>query len=261
MYVANYLRFNPADAPFTHDPVTGAAAYGMPVDFHGLPDVLFRNDGDGRFTDVTAAAGIKDQGRGMGVLAADGDGDGKIDFLVANDAEANTLWRNRGDGTFEDVALTLGVAYNGDGQPEANMGIAFMDTNGDTLPDLLMTHFFGEHHTLSRAIATTDQRGVSYQDQTREAGLAVDSKPLTGWGVAFADFDLDGAPDLIATNGHIRREPSQRYVYENPPILWRNAANGRFTNVTATAGPYFSALHAGADSPAATSTMTATSTS
>jgi enediyne biosynthesis protein E4 len=245
LFVANYLRFNPADAPFTHDPTTGEAAYGMPVDFLGLPDVLYRNDGNGRFTDVTAKAGVAGKGRGMSVLAADCDGDGAIDFLVANDAEANALWRNRGDGTFEDVALTVGVAFNGQGQPEANMGIAFADTDGDLLPDVLVTHFFGEHHTLWRAIKPNDTGGLYYQDQTRESGLAVDSKPLTGWGVAFADFDLDGHPDLIATNGHIRREPSQKYVYENPPILWRNKGNGRFTNVTATAGPYFRALHAG----------------
>ncbi len=180
----------------------------------------------------------------MGVLAADLDGDGRIDWLVANDAQSNALWRNRGDGTFEDVADRLGVAVNGQGLAEANMGIAFGDTDGNGLPDVVITHFFGEHETLWRGFAGPKGE-IFYQDQTSEAGLAIDSRPLTGWGTVLADLDLDGSLDLIATNGHIRREPSQRYQYENPPILWRNQGDGRFINVTAAAGPYFQALHMG----------------
>src|SRR5207248_3336867 len=137
-----------------------------------------------------------------------------------------------------------GVAVNGEGQPEANMGIAFGDSDGDSLPDLVITHFFGEHDTLWRPRRGFGDR-LFYQDQTNEAGLAVDSRPLTGWGTVLADFDLDGLLHLVATNGHIRREPAQRYPYENPPILWRNTAAGRFANVTAEAGDYFRALHQG----------------
>jgi hypothetical protein len=244
LFVANYFAFDPRNAPFRRDPVTGAADYGLPQEFKGLPDVLYRNEGDGHFRDVTAAAGVAGSGRGMGVLAADLDGDGRIDWLVANDAESNALWRNRGDGTFEDAADRLGLAVNGQGLAEANMGIAFGDTNGDMLPDVLISHFFREHTTLWRAHAEP-QGSVLYQDQTSDAGLAIDTRPLTGWGIALADFDLDGALDLITTNGHIRREPSQLYAYENPPILWRNHGNGRFTNVTARAGSYFQALHVG----------------
>jgi hypothetical protein len=216
----------------------------LPQEFPGLADVLYRNEGSGHFRDVTASAGISGSGRGMGVLAADFDGDGRIDWLVANDAQSNALWHNRGDGTFEDLAEQLGVAVNGQGLAEANMGIAYGDTDGNSLPDIMVSHFFGEHHTLWRAFAGPS-RSIFYQDQTSEAGLAIDSRPLTGWGTVLADLDLDGDLDLVVTNGHIRREPTQVYPYENPPIIWQNKGNGRFANVTSGAGTYFQALHMG----------------
>jgi hypothetical protein len=244
LFVANYIAFDPAKAPFRRSLATGAPDYGLPQEFKGLPDVLYRNEGNGHFRDVTAAVGVAGSGRGMGVLATDLDGDHRVDWFIANDAESNALWRNRGDGTFEDVADRLGLAVNGQGLAEANMGIAYGDTNGDTLPDVLITHFFGEHTTLWRAYADP-QGGLLYQDQTGDAGLAIDTRPLTGWGMVLADLDSDGALDLVATNGHIRREPSQIYPYENPPILWRNQGNGRFTNVTTLAGSYFQSVHAG----------------
>ena len=244
LFVANYFVFDQAKAPFRRDPVTGAADYGLPQDFAGLPDALYRNEGNGRFTDVTKSAGVGASGRGMGVLASDFDGDGRIDLLVANDAESNALWRNRGDGTFENLADPLGLAVNGQGLSEANMGIAFGDTDGDTLPDVLISHLYNEHTTLWRATGRPEG-GILYQDQTSEAGLAVDSRPMTGWGIAMADLDLDGCLDVVTTNGHIRREASLLYRYENPPLLWRNQGTGRFTNVTPDAGPYFTALHMG----------------
>ncbi len=244
LFVANYFLFDQKKAPFRRDPITGAADYGLPQDFAGLPDVLFRNEGNGRFRDVTKSAGVAGNGRGMGIVASDFDGDGWIDVLVANDAESNSLWRNRGDGTFEDVADPLGLAVNGQGLSEANMGIAFGDTDGDMLPDVLITHLYNEHTTLWRATGSPGA-SIVYQDQTSEAGLAVDSRPMTGWGIVMADLDLDGHLDVLTTNGHIRREPSQVYRYENPPLLWRNLGNGRFANVSAGAGPYFTALHMG----------------
>ena len=156
------------------------------------------------------------------------------------------LWRNRGDGTFEDVAAGWGIAFNGQGNTEANMGIAHGDTNGDGTLDILITHFFNEHDTLWRKMPSlTSGGGVLFADQTYEAGLGIDSRPLTGWGTVLADFDHDGHLDLIVTNGHIRPEPNQTYRYECPPILWHNDGKGRFRNVTADAGPYFRSLHLG----------------
>ena len=244
LFVANYFDFNPAEAPFLRDPRTGAAEYGPPRRFAGQPDVLYRNEGRGRFLDVTTGAGVAGRGRGMGVLASDFDDDGRVDFFVANDAEENALWRNKGDGTFEDVAGPMGVAVNGDGQAEANMGIALGETDGDGLADLLVTHFFGEHDTLWRAGRLPAGR-ISYGDETLQAGLGAAGRLLTGWGVALADFDQDGHLDLVVTCGHIRPEPGQTYPYENPPNLWWNDGRGRFVNATAGAGPYFGSRHNG----------------
>jgi enediyne biosynthesis protein E4 len=244
LFVVNYFKFNPADAPFARDPVTGAALYDLPTRFVGEPDVLYRNDGNGHFTDITAQAGVAGKGRGMGCVASDFDRDGHMDFFVANDAMANALWRNNGDGTFEDVAEAWGVAYNGEGISEANMGIAHGDFDADLLPDLYVTHFVKEHGTLWRAHEAPGG-GVFYRDWTLQAGLGTDSLPDTGWGTAFADFDQDGFVDLISTNGHIRPEPSEVYPYANPPLLWRNGGRGRFQNVNATGGPYFTSMHQG----------------
>jgi hypothetical protein len=240
LFVANYFTFDPAEAPFARDPVTGAADYGAPASFEGQPDVLYRNDGDGRFTDIAADAGIRDDGRGMGVLATDFDDDGRIDILVANDAQNNSLWHNLGNGRFEDVALSWGIAVNAKGQTEANMGIAYGDTDGDGVPDLLISHLVNEHDTLWRGRPAGG--AMFFRDETFEAGLGLDSRRLTGWGTAFGDFDHDGLTDLVVANGHIRREANQQFVYDNPPILWHNRG-GRFANVTASAGPYFRALH------------------
>jgi hypothetical protein len=241
LYVANYFAFDPARAPFARDPRTGAAMYGPPAEFPGLPDRLYRNDG-GRFTDVTESAGVAASGRGMGVLAADLDGDRRVDYLVANDAEPNALWRDAGGGRFTDEATVLGLAVNGAGQPEANMGIARGDTDGDGVADLVITHFYDEHDTLWRGERGPDG-GLFYRDATFEAGLGTDSRPLTGWGAALADFDQDGRLDLVVATGHIRPEASQKYTYECPPILWRGEPGGRFANVTSGAGAYFAGRH------------------
>ena len=243
LFVSNYFAFDPAKAPFERD-AQGRPRYGLPEGWGGLPDILYRNDGDDHFTDVTAASGVSDSARGMGCLAADFDGDGRMDVLVANDAEANGLWHNKGDGTFEDVAPAWGIAYNGQGKHEANMGIARGDTDDDGLPDILVTHYLNEHDTLWRPLVSASG-GVVFDDQTQASSLALDSRPLTGWGIALADFDQDGRLDFLVTNGHIRAEDDQTYRLENPPLLWKGLPRGRFANVTARAGPYFAGRYQG----------------
>ena len=245
LFVANYFEFDPSKAPYARD-AQGKPRYGSPQNFPGEPDTLYRNNGDGTFTDVTAKAGMIEASRGMGCLATDFDGDGHIDILVANDAMANALWRNRGDGTFEDAASAWGLALNGDGLAEANMGIGYSDVDGDGLVDVAITHFVEERTTLWRRLADDKKfPGARFFDISSSAGLIFASRPVTGWGIAFADFDQDGRPDLIQTNGHILNEPDRTYPYNNPPTLWRNQGEGRFRDVTADAGPYFREFHQG----------------
>ncbi len=243
LFVANYLAFDPADTPFERTP-DGQAEYGAPAKFEGLRDVLYRNEGNGRFTDITDEAGVGGKGRGMGVVAAAlGDG-GPCDIVVANDAEPNAVWRRTAQGRYEEVATRIGLDVNGKGVAEANMGLARGDVDGDGIQDVLITHFVNEHDTLWRGLALPDG-GVLFSDATYEAGLGTESLPYTGWGAAFADFDHDGALDLVVTNGHIRKEAAQKYAVANPPLLWRNQGGGRFKNVTSTGGPYFQGLYQG----------------
>ena len=243
LFVVNYFDFDPAKAPFARK-ADGSPEYGPPSGFSGQPDVLYRNEGDGTFTDVSASAGIAGDGRGMGVLATDLDGDGLLDVLVANDAESNAAWINQENGTFSDEATPLGLDLNGEGQAEANMGIALGDLDGDGLRDVAISHYVGEHDTLWRARALPNG-GRVYVDSTFAAGIGSGSLPMTGWGIAAADFDLDGHPDLVVANGHIRAEANQEYDVANPPLLWRNRGDGRLLDVSDTAGPYFRARHQG----------------
>lgn len=241
LFVANYFEFDESEAPFFVNE-QGQADYGLPNLWNGVPDVLYRNEGSGRFVDVSREAGIDDRSRGMGVLASDFDRDGWVDLLVANDAQANSLWRNQGDGTFEDLAEITGIGYNAAGAAEANMGIAHGDTNGDGRQDILITHLHDEHDTLWRLLSNP-RSDLVFQDQTKAAGLGSASLPLTTWGVQLADFDHDGLLDLIIAAGHIRHDARMAHEYENPALLMRQAPGGRFENVSSRGGPFFGEKH------------------
>ena len=198
LYVANYVQFN-AEAVCRGK--HGVPDYCNPKVFEAATDRLFRNDGDGTFTDVTEQAGIAAMsGRGLGVVCLDLTGDGWADFFVANDGEANHLWVNQTDGTFVEEAILHGLAFNTYGQPEGSMGIAVGDVNGDTLPDLFATHLSGETNTLYIA-----SNHFVFTDMTEIAGFVGRDLPFTGFGCGFLDFDNDTYLDIALVNGRVKR--------------------------------------------------------
>ena len=239
LYVANYVAFDAERRPATPELCTffgGLSVYCGPKGLVGAPDVLYRNEGDGAFTDVTQASGVAAANRyyGLGVVPADYDSDGDSDLFVANDETPNVLFQNQGDGTFQDIALIAGVAYNGDGDVEAGMGADFGDYDQDGDPDLYVTHFFTETNTLYR-----NEGGVRFSDVTTTAGLAAPTVELLGWGTRFFDYDNDGRLDLFVANGHVYPQVDRATTgatYRQPNQLFRNEGDARFVPVPAGPG-------------------------
>jgi len=170
-----------------------------PRGLKGAPDHLFRNNGDGTFTDVAEQAGLTARfGNGLGVVTGDADGDGDVDLYVANDKTPNTLYRNNADGTFTDVALAAGVAYSLAGEPWAGMGTDFGDFDGDGDLDLVVTNLDFENNSLYR----NEGNGL-FSDVSFVSGIGAVSLSFVGFGADFLDYDNDGRMDLIVANGHI----------------------------------------------------------
>ena len=198
LYVANYVQFDPETVCRGKH---GAPDYCNPQAFKPAADRLFRNNGDGTFTDISQQAGITAMpGRGLGVVCLDLTGDGWADFYVANDGEANQLYVNQADGTFAEEAILYGLAFNAYGQPEGSMGIAVGDVNGDTRPDLFVTHLSGETNTFYTA-----SNFSVFVDTTEMAGFAGRDLPFTGFGCGFVDFDNDADLDIVLVNGRVKR--------------------------------------------------------
>lgn len=204
----------------------------------GLPraqNSLYRNLGDGRFEDVSEQAGIRAPGGryGLGVVAADFNNDGLIDLYVACDMTPSLLYLNQGDGTFDEVGDVSGTAFSVDGQLQAGMGVAVADYDGNGFLDLVKTNFSGDLPSLYN-----NEDGVFFEDVSAPAGLG--KNQLLGWGVLFQDFDADGAPDILMAHGHVYPEVDSAAIgetYRQPTILYRNLGDGRFEDVSATAGP------------------------
>ena len=229
LYIVHYLLF---DSGIECRSRTDRPVYCGPQSFDGVRDALYRNNGDGSFSDVTAEAGIALPGNGLGVVCADLTGDGWVDIYVANDQEANHLWVNGGDGTFTDEAVIRGVAFNAYGEAEASMGVTAGDVNGDGRLDLFMTHLRDESNTLY--IAT--EYGI-FIDASETSGLAAIDRGYTGFGCGFFDYDNDGDLDLALVNGSVRRGskfPGGNVgdfwsLYAEPNLLFQNDGSGNFT--------------------------------
>jgi tetratricopeptide (TPR) repeat protein len=207
-----------------------------PREVEPRPDHVFRND-HGRFTDVTEAAGVLEhRGRGLGVVAADFDDDGRTDLFVANDQSANFLYSNRGGFRFDETAEAAGVAANAEGGYQAGMGAACGDLDGDGRLDLAVTNFYGESTTFFRNLGQS-----AFADQTSQVGLAAPTRHLLGFGIAFLDVDNDGRLDLLTANGHVN-DYSPSIPYKMPIQLLGGGAGGRLRDVSERAGPPFGLL-------------------
>lgn len=237
LLVATYVSYDPAKSCMD---LSGRPEYCGPNAFPGVADVLYRNQGDGTFVDVSDSSGISAYpGKGLGVACADFNGDGWPDIYVANDGEPNHLWINRGDGTFHELAMALGAAFNQQGQPEASMGVACADIDNDGDLDLLLTHLAGEMNTLY-----VNQHGNWFEDRTSAMGMAGDTIPFTGFGTSFLDYDHDGNLDLLIVNGRVKRGPplpnvplrTDRDIYAEPNLLYQGLGGYRFHAVSDLAG-------------------------
>ncbi|MDE0326036.1 MAG: CRTAC1 family protein [Candidatus Poribacteria bacterium] len=235
LYVANYLDYQleTAHACF----LEGVHIYCGPHEYPGVRDTLYRNNGDGTFTDVTTRAGVHNAGKGLGALFTDYNDDGYPDIFVANDAVPDFLYRNNRDGTFTDIAGTVGVAYNSEGRATASMGIALGDYDNDGIGDIFITNFSLEINSLFH----NDGDGF-YTMTTFEAGLADSSFSQLGFGTQFLDADNDGTLDLFVANGHVWDNVSDitpSLSYKQKSQIFKNTGDGQFKDVSETAGPFF----------------------
>jgi hypothetical protein len=209
-------------------------AYCHPDNFKGASPVLLRQRPDGAFEDVSAKAGVADpEGKSLGVAFADFDSDGFTDVFVANDNARQFLFRNKGDGTFEDVALLAGVGYDENGKAFSGMGVDAADYDNDGLVDVFVTALSNETYPLFR-----NNGDVTFSYATSSAGVGLVTTPFSGWGARFADFDNDGLRDIFVAQGHVLdtiEKTTGFLAYRQPPLLMRNTGKG-FVNVSASAG-------------------------
>ena len=251
LFVARYIDFNveTAPRPGARLPGVNCSYRGFPVmcgprGLKGMRDVLFRNNGDGTFTDVTERAGIDvSQYRGLGVVSGDYDNDGKVDLFVANDAQPNQLYRNRGGGRFDEVALVAGVAVDEDGRERAGMGVDFGDYDNDGWLDLTIGNFSGEPCSLYRNL-----HDGTFVETTWSSGIGLLTIPALTWGSKFLDYDNDGWKDLVFVNGHVYPEVDAQQLdetYAQRAFLFRNGGKGTFTSMGGDAGGVWNERWAG----------------
>lgn len=230
LFVTRYLEWTFQSNRYCGEKKPGYRAYCHPDNYEGLANILYHNNGNGTFTDVSSKAGIADlNGKGLGVSFADYDRDGFVDAYVANDSVQSFLYRNKGNGTFIEVGLLTGVGLNEDGKTFAGMGVDFADYDNDGHPDIVVTDLSNERYRLFR------QNGDdgSFRDVTNTSGVGAASLLFSGWSTRLFDYDNDGWKDLFVAQGHVmdtieKTAPNLRYL--QPPLLLRNEL-GRFVRV------------------------------
>jgi hypothetical protein len=234
LWVVHYAKWTPSTDRYCGDQSRGIRIYCHPKYYEGLPNTLYHNLGNNRFEDVSERAGIAAfPGRGMSVAFADYDGDGFVDAFVTNDNMPNFLFRNRGDGRFEETALTAGVALRGDGKPVASMGADFRDYNNDGRPDIVFTALAGETFPLFK-----NEGNGSFSDATYTSRIGALTIPHSGWGVGLCDLNNDGWKDLFTVDSHVndRVESFEKAVYKEANSVFLNQGDGTFADVSDSAG-------------------------
>jgi len=237
LFVCRYLDWSFEGNPYCGEHSPGIRGYCHPDRFRGAPSLLYHNEGGGRFKDVSVQAGVANpEGKSLGVALADFDGDGFTDLFVANDSVRQFLYRNRGDGTFQEVALGAGAALDEDGRTYAGMGVDVADYDNDGRPDVVITNLSNERYALYR-----NAGDGTFSYETFASGLGAMTQLYSGWGVRFLDYDNDGWKDLVLAQGHVMDTielTSPHLRYRQPPLLARNEG-GRFRDVSASAGDVF----------------------
>jgi hypothetical protein len=240
LFVAHYVDLNLKDLPTFGSKKTceyhEIAVQCGPRGLKGSPDFLFRNNGDGTFTDVSKDAGVDDPHHYFGLTAvwSDLNNDGKLDLFVANDGEPNFLYRNDGDGHFKEVALESGVAVSEEGVEQANMGVALGDYTNSGLMSIVISHFSDEYATLYR-----NDGSLNFTDVSHAAGIARPSVPYVGWGDSFVDLDNSGWLDLVMVNGHVYPQVDSGNGgthYREPKLVYLNQHNGTFREESDSVG-------------------------
>jgi hypothetical protein len=244
LFVCSYVWVDLANYPKCLDK-KGMPDACPPTTFKPTRCLLYRNNGDGTFTDVTKEAGLDlPAAKALGVVALDLNGDGRVDLFVANDMMPNFLFLNQGGGKFESIGPVSGCAVNLAGRPQAYMGVDADDLDGDGLPDLFSTAFSRETNTFFRNLG----RG-RFQDVTHGSGLGPPSWHTLGFGTCFVDVDLDGSLDIVVVNGHVSAhvddEGNPDVTFRQPAQLYLNDGKGHFQHVSRVAGPYWQEKHVG----------------
>jgi len=235
LVVLRYLQWD-FDDVWCGEHREGYRAYCHPDYFKPIAPLVYHNDGNGHFTEISEKVGLAKAGKGLGVALADYDRDGKVDLFVANDSMLEFLFHNKGDGTFEEVGLFSQVAADGDGRTFAGMGVDFADYNNDGKPDLVITDLANQRYALYK----NDGEGL-FSYATITSGLGQVTMPHSGWGIHFIDYDNDGWKDLLVAQGHdldTVELTSPNLHYREPMSLIRNTGNG-FVDVSTESGPAF----------------------
>ena len=246
LYLSNYIVFDKEEAAAKgkSERYQGIQVSYGPRGLQAATDRFFRNEGDGKFSDVSSEVGIDGLERySFQAAIFDLDGDGWLDVYVAVDSQANIMWRNLEGNGFEDVALRTGTALGMNGETQGAMGIAIGDYDGDLAVDMYVTNFSEDYFTLYRS-----EPGGVFRDVTNRLNLRVSTLPLVGWGCGFEDFDSDGDFDLFAINGHVYPQVDQVDLgtsYRQTPLLFENLGEGRFADPSGRGGPGFAMKIAG----------------